>query len=215
MCAWLPVRMIPSDWLTGHGAMSGNDATVTQLLRRASDGDKTALDTLVELLYTELHSIAQEQRARWRGDDTLSATVLVNEAYVRLAKQDSPGWETLAHFKAVAATAMRQIMVSYARRRSAKKRGGDEWNPLTLERVEHLLPALGEGPSTAEAVIGLDDALTRLEEQNPDYRRIVECRFFGGMTIEETAEALGLSPSTVKRRWNLARAWLHRELDPE
>jgi RNA polymerase sigma factor (TIGR02999 family) len=187
---------------------------VNELVERASAGDRGALDELVEVLYQELRSIAHERRARWRGAETLSTTVLVNEAYMRLARLDHATWEDSVHFKAVAATAMRQILVDYSRRRGAKKRGG-EWERLTIDRVAGLFPALADPSSVStEALLQLNDSLLKLERENPDYTRIVECRFFGGMTIEETGEALDISPATVKRRWRLARAWLHREIDP-
>ena len=197
-------------------AMDGSDSRelVTELMERASSGDRRALDELVEVLYDELRAIAEERRARWRGDDTLSATVLVNEAYLRLAKQVDPEWDDRAHFKAVASTAMRQILVDYSRRRSAQKRGAGAWDRLTFDRVADLFSGLGGPPAPpTEALIELDAALKKLEVENPQYGRIVECRFFGEMTIAETAEALEISPATVKRGWNLAQAWLHRELE--
>jgi RNA polymerase sigma factor (TIGR02999 family) len=186
---------------------------LTQLLARASSGDRAALDEIVTRMYDELRAIAEERRARWRGDETLSTTVLVNEAYLRLAQQADPRWESRVHFKAVASTAMRQVLVDYGRRRRAKKRGAGAWDRVTIDRVAELFPALGNSSSPAlESIVDLDGALERLEAENPDYVRLVECRFFGGMTIAETAEALDLSPATVKRRWNVARAWLHRAL---
>ncbi len=185
---------------------------VNELLRLASEGDRVALDELIGVVYAELRSIAKARRGQWRGDQTMSTTALVSEAYLRLAAQEGAQWQNRDHFFAVASRAMRQILLDYARRRGAQKRGG-EWDRVTLEKVDHLFPGLNGLPSDrAETLIELDACLVRLEEESSRHCRIVECRFFGGMTIEETAKALDISTATVKRGWTAARAWLHREL---
>ena len=161
-------------------------------------------------LAAELRNVARLQRRSWRGNDTVSTTVLMSEAYLRLRGQGG-GWSSRAHFMAVASRAMRQILIDYARRRSAVRRGGG-LERITLDRVDDLVPGYASLDEYAERLTLLDSCLRRLEGEEPRYCRIVECRFFSGMTIEETAEALGISPATVKRGWALAKAWLHREM---
>jgi len=182
---------------------------VTQLLEELPDGNAGALDELFALLYDELRMIAHRQRRRWLGDDTLQTTALVHEAFLKLVDQERIAAESRGHFLAVAARAMRHILCNYARDRRAQKRGG---------AIEHV--ALDESGSDSpdnsssepsEALVALDEALRRLEQVDPRKSKVVECRFFGGLTIEETATALGVSPRTVKRDWLVAQAWLHRE----
>lgn len=187
-------------------------STVTRLLGEVRGGDRDALGELFSLVYDELQVLAHRQRRRWEGDHTLNTTVLVHEAYLKLVDGSGIGVESRAHFFALASRAMRHILCNYARDRRARKRGGD------LRRVpldEGRLPA-GPGGSpdrTSDLLAALDDALRRLEELEPRQGRVVECRFFGGMTVEETATALGVSPRTVKRDYAMAQAWLHRELE--
>lgn len=185
---------------------------MTQLLDALRAGDRGAFDHLFPLVYSELHRLAGTQRRRWEGDDTLNTTALVHEAYLRLVDQSAPGWVNRPHFIAVAATAMRQILLDYAKRkRAAKREGARDYVPL--HELEEVLSRNGDASEVLpEALIALDAALVRLEKHNPRQRSIVECRFFGGMTIEDTAEALVLSPATVKRDWTMAQAWLYREL---
>ncbi len=191
---------------------SPQQKTVTGLLRRLRAGEHQAFDALFTLIYEELHEVAGRQRRRWKETETLNTTALVNEAYLRLANQSAPQWQNRAHFLAVASTAMRQILLDYAKRKRTTKRGGKHPH-LSLHEIEAALKGNGD-PSDAgsEALIALDDALRRLEEHDARQSRIVECRFFGGMTIRETAEALGIAPATVKRGWAMAQAWLYREL---
>ncbi len=157
------------------------------------------------LVYNELHRIATRYLQNERSDHTLQSTALVHEAYVRLAEQDLPQWQNRAHFFAVAAQLMRQILVDYARSHRASKRGGDI-----------CMVGLDDAGDKAEAldvdIIALDDALKSLAEMDSQQSRVVELKFFGGLSIEDTAEVLGISASTVKRDWITARAWLHREL---
>ena len=186
--------------------------SVTHLLDALRGGDRGAFERLFPLVYAELHQVAGMQRRRWDGDDTLNTTALVHEAYLRLVDQTAPRWVNRPHFMAVAATAMRQILIDYAKRKQAAKREGSR-NYVPLHELEDVLSGGADASAILpDALIALDAALAALEKHNPRQRQIVECRFFGGMTIEDTAEALALSPATVKRDWTMAQAWLYREL---
>ena len=170
-------------------------------------GDREALETLIPLVYQELRRLAHSYLQRERSDHTLQSTALVHEAYLRLAGENTPQWQNRAHFFGIAAHVMRQILVEYARAHSAEKRGGPNACKLTLEDALQL-------PQTINVdVIALDGALQRLTELDEQQGRIVELRFFAGLTIEDTSEVLGISPATVKRDWTSARAWLYREID--
>jgi RNA polymerase sigma factor (TIGR02999 family) len=158
------------------------------------------------LVYGELRRLAHIYLQRERGDHTLQSTALVHEAYLRLAGQNTPQWQNRAHFFGIAARVMRQILVEYARAHGAAKRGGASVCKLTLD------DALEIQQKTDVDVIALDSALNRLSELDPQQSRIVELRFFAGLTIEDTSEVMGVSPATVKRDWTSARAWLHREI---
>ena len=158
------------------------------------------------LVYTELRRIAQNYLRNERPDHTLQSTALVHEAYVRLTGQNLPQWQNRAHFFAVAAQLMRQILVDYARSHRASKRGGNVYK-LTLDEFE-------EQPRSRDIdIVALDDALKSLAEMDTQQSRVVELKFFGGLSVEDTAEVLGVSAATVKREWISARAWLFRELD--
>ena len=164
------------------------------------------LDALVPLVYDELRRIAARFLRAERANHSLQPTALVNEAYVCLAKQHDVLWDNRAHFVGIAANTMRRVLVDYARERGAQKRGGDRYR-VTLGswiRVEER----------DVDVVALDEALTKLNDFDPTAARIVELRYFGGLTLEETAKSLGSSPATVKRRWTVAKAWLFRELRP-
>lgn len=175
------------------------------LLDRARQGQPAAVEQLVPLLYAELRRIAARALRGERPGQTLQPTALVHEAYLRLLKDDSLSFQNRAHFLAIAARSMRQILVEHARARGAKKRGGQRQR-VTLDEGAAAAP-----PREVE-LVALDAALERLERIDPAHARIVELRFFGGLTNEEAAEALNVSPATVKRRWAVARAWLYREL---
>jgi RNA polymerase sigma factor (TIGR02999 family) len=193
--------------------MSGSQqSSVTQLLDALRAGDNGALEQLFPLVYAELHHLAGIQRRRLDGDDTLNTTAIVHEAYLRLVDQTAPQWVSRPHFMAVAATAMRQILLDYAKRkRAAKREGAGTYVPL--HELEEILAGNGDTlAAVPDALIALDAALEKLEQDNSRRRHIIECRFFGGMTIDETAEALMVSPATVKRESALAQAWLYREL---
>lgn len=178
---------------------------VTRLLAAMAAGDRAAFDELVPLVYDELRDIAHRQLRGERVGRTLATTDLVHEAYLALVGIDRVGWSDRAHFLAVAARAMRRVLINRAAARGAQKRGGGR-RQASLD-VE-ALPA--EMPD--DEMLALDEALRELEARNERYGRVVECRYFAGMSIDETAAALGISPATVKRDWVLARAWLHREL---
>lgn len=199
----------------GPNASEGIDPsqnTVTRLLRDLERGDRGAFDELFPLVYEQLHRAAEWQRRRWQGDETLNTTALVHEAYLRLVGQTAPPWQNRAHFLAVASRAMRQILINYAKAGQAEKRGGGA-KPIPLHEIEAALKGDGD-PAEArdEALAALDDSLRRLESLDDRQCRVVECRFFGSMTIHDTAEALGISPATVKRSWASAQAWLYRDL---
>jgi RNA polymerase sigma-70 factor (ECF subfamily) len=178
---------------------------VTQLLLEWSKGDRQSLDKLLPVVYQELRRLAQHHLRQERPDHTLQATALVHEVYLKLIDTKVARWENRAHFFAVAARVMRHILVDLARERRAQKRGGGQ--KLALEE------ALG-APDEAGApnLVALDEALERLAAVDARQGRIVELRYFGGLSTEETAEVLGISARTVKREWRMARAWLHREL---
>ncbi len=184
---------------------------VTQLLQQAHRGDREAFDRLVPLVYEELERIARGQLRREHGQRTLRTQGLVHEAYLRLLgsgddRGKGPNWESRAHFLAIAARVMRQVLVDGARRRGAAKRGGD-WHRVTLSGAD---PAVDV---SFDEVLALDAALDRLEEMEPRLRRVVECRYFAEMTEDEIAAALEVSTRTVQRDWMKARAWLHQELE--
>jgi RNA polymerase sigma factor (TIGR02999 family) len=187
-----------------EAAPAGSD--VTGLLRAWGQGDEQALERLAPLVYQELRRIAGRYMARERPDHTLQATALVNEAYVRLVDAKGVSWQDRAHFFAISARTMRHILVDFARSRRYKKRGGGA-DPVSLD--ESLVI---QGRPGAD-LVALDDALNAFAAVDARSSRVVELRFFGGLTVEETAEALKLSPETVMRDWKLAKAWLLRELN--
>ena len=181
---------------------------VTRLLREWQAGSGPALERLIPLVYDELHALASRYLSRERRDHTLQTTALVNEAFLKLAGQREVDWQSRAHFFGIAAKLMRRILVDHARRDGRVKRGGGAPH-LPLDDFDP--PAPGAAVDPVDACV-LDTALARLEALDPQQGRVVELRFFGGMTIEETAEVMGISPATIKREWAVARAWLYREL---
>jgi len=184
---------------------TGGSRQVTELLVRWRKGDRQALDALIPLVYGELRRIAQHFLQREKPGHTLQSTALVHEAYVRMVGQNLPEWQSRAHFFGIAAQLMRQILVDHARARQAAKRGGDVFK-LSLDESTAM-------PGQRDLdLIALDDALKSLTELDPQQSRIVELRYFAGLTIEDTSEVLGISPATVKRDWATARAWLQREM---
>jgi RNA polymerase sigma factor (TIGR02999 family) len=179
---------------------------VTQLLRAWSHGERAALDELLPLVYRELHRQAERFMRAQSPGHTLQVTGLVHEAYLRLVDQEGMEWQSRAHFFGVAGKAMRSILVDHARAHRADKRGGGEQH-LTLGAAGAVA-----GAEPAVDVVALDEALNRLAKLDPEQSRLVELRYFAGLSIEETAEVLGTSPATVKRQWRVVRAWLKREL---
>ncbi len=196
-----------SDEASGPAAEELRSRITNILLDWGTAGEQRPMDQLLPLVYEELRRMAHRQLGRERDGHTLSTTALVHEAYLRLVDQTRARWVDRAHFFAVASGVMRRILVDYARRYRAAKRGGDAKH-VDLDNVEVSLEA------RSEMVINLDEALGRLAELNPRLSQVVEYRFFGGMTEEETAEALGVTDRTVRRDWIKAKAWLSRELTP-
>lgn len=178
---------------------------LTQLLRDWSRGDADAFEKLVPIVYDELHGLARRFMRRERSDHTLQTTALVNEAYLKLVGKSDIQWQNRAHFLAVAAQVMRRILVTHARKRGAGKRGGAG---LRIAFDEAMVPVSEKRVD----LVALDDALTRLTGIEPVQARLVELRFFGGLTIEEVSAVLEVSPATAKRKWVAAKAWLFREL---
>lgn len=181
---------------------------ITNLLVKWREGDQAALEELMPLVYGELHRLAARHLRRERAGHTLQATALVHEAYLRLLGERGVSWQNRAHFYAIAARRMRHILVEHARSRDAAKRGGGQYK-LSLSKVDRFAP---RGDVN---LLALDEALERLEWIDPQKSRVIELRYFGGLTIEDTAEVLGISPATVKREWSMARAWLRREISNE
>lgn len=179
---------------------------VTALLTQVGSRGPAAVDRLMSILYDELRGIASRQLRGERADHTLESTALVHEAYVKLVGLDRISWQNRAHFLAVASQAMRRVLVDHAVSRRAQKRGGVR-RKVSLDGIDDPGQA-----QPVETLVALDTALHRLEQIDPRLSRVVECRYFGGMSVDEAAEALHVSPATIKRDWSVARAWLTREL---
>jgi RNA polymerase sigma-70 factor (ECF subfamily) len=188
--------------------MEDTPASVTRLLAEWQGGDPAALDRLLPLVYGELRAIAARHLSRETSGHTLQSTALVHEVYVKLLGQHSVQWQNRAHFFGIAAQMMRRILVDHARRRHRLKRGG----PVLTLSLDDAMAAAEPEPDLD--LIALDDALTSLAGIDPRGARVVELRFFSGLTVEETAVVMATSPGTVKRDWNSARAWLYREMRP-
>jgi RNA polymerase sigma factor (TIGR02999 family) len=188
--------------------MDTSPASVASLVDHARKGDREALAALMPIVYDELRRLAARYMRRERPGQTVQATALVHDVYLRLLQDSQLSWQNRAHFFGIAARSMRQILVERARTRGAAKRGGGRVR-VTFE------PGVIAAEAPSLDLEALDEALTRLAGLDAELARVVEVRFFGGLSIQETAEALGLSPATVKRRWTLARAWLARELVAE
>jgi RNA polymerase sigma factor (TIGR02999 family) len=192
--------------------VASSSPDITRLLVQWSGGDAKALERLVPLVYGELKRIASNQLRRERPEHTMAPTALVHELYLRLIDQRGATWENRIHFFSLAAQLMRRILVDHARARNADKRGGSVTRISIDEALEGGWPTPdGEDPAAAD-VLAVDQALKRLTRLDRDQGRIVELRFFAGLSVEETAHVLKRSPRTVKREWRLARAWLYREL---
>lgn len=178
---------------------------ITGLIRAASAGDQVARNALYDSIYRELRSMARAQRRRWRGNHTMDTTALINEAYVKLADGKPVKFNDRAHFFATASRAMRQILINYSERAAAAKRGGDAIRVTLSEDLSAFDDAIGD-------LLDINALLEKVESANERHARLFECRVFGGMTIDETALVLGISPATVKRDWSLVSAWIYREL---
>jgi RNA polymerase sigma factor (TIGR02999 family) len=178
---------------------------VTALIQGMRRGDSHAADELFHRVYDELHRLANGQRRRWGGNETLNTTALVHEVYLKLVRQEGMSWSNRSHFFAVAARAMRHILINYAERQVASKRGSGAVH-LPLSDADLV------SPGAAEDLLALNDALHALAAVHERSCRVVECRFFGGFSIQETADALAVSTATVERDWSFASAWLRREL---
>ncbi len=183
-------------------------ADITRILHEWRAGSREAFDRLIPIVYNELKTLASRQLAHEWRDNRLDTTAVVNEAYIKLFKQRAVDWQNRGHFFAIAAQMMRRILVDHARRHLREKHGG---KTIHLELTEVREPTAAE-PVDAVDALALDRALVKLGELDPDQVRIVELRFFAGLTVEETAAALAISPGTVKREWAVAKGWLYREL---
>jgi RNA polymerase sigma factor (TIGR02999 family) len=193
---------------SARGKGLSNAQNITQLLQAASAGDRQASDALFESVYRELRVIAKAQRRGWAGNETLNTTALINEAYVRLASAKLSSYRDRSHFFATASKAMRQVLINYAERLATAKRGSNA--------IRVTMPELsGNNDTTFDDLIIINNLLEKLEVKNERHCRLFECRVFGGMTIEETAAALDVSPATVKRDWTLLSAWVYREMQQE
>jgi RNA polymerase sigma factor (TIGR02999 family) len=185
---------------------SADPGEVTAILQQVGQGDNHAADRLIPLVLDELRRLARLQLQREKSDHTLQPTALVNEAYIRLVGDQARDWQSRAHFIGVSASIMRRILIDYARRRHALKRGSEIMAPVDVDQF----PALSD--QQADELLALNMALDKLEKMHPRQRRIVEMRYFGGLSAEETAEVLNLSVITVKRDWMAAKAWLKGQL---
>jgi RNA polymerase sigma factor (TIGR02999 family) len=181
---------------------------ITQLLIKLSNGQRAAVDDLLPLIYDELRSLASNYLRRERVSHTLQPTALVHEAYLKLVDVNQVTWQNRAHFFGVAANLMRRILIDYARQHKADKRGG-EFQKLALDEN------IDKAAEQSTELVALDDALETLSKIDPVKSRIVELRYFGGLTVEETAEVMGISTITVKRHWRMAKAWLYGQLSNE
>jgi RNA polymerase sigma factor (TIGR02999 family) len=203
----------PATTRASAGSAAGG-ADVTGLLIAWSEGDSAALDALIPVVYAELRRQARRALRREAAGHTLQPTALVHEAYLKLVDQRPTRWQGRAQFFGVAARCMRQVLVDAARTRRAAKRGGGA-HPITLSDVDGLADAPAAGhEAVGDDVLALDAALTRLAALDPDQARVVELRYFAGLTLDDTAATLGISPATVSREWRVARRWLRRELAP-
>jgi len=188
--------------------MANGGENITDLLGGYARGDKEALDKLMPVVYNELRQQAARYLRREQAGHTLQTTALIHEAYVRLVDQRNVQWQNRAHFFGIAAQMMRRILVDHARTKKRAKRGGSD---VKVSLADATIPVKEQDLD----IVALDEALTRLAELDEQQSRVVELRFFSGLTVEETAEVMGISPATVKRDWSMAKAWLHRELSGE
>ena len=194
-----------SSWVRGNPVTTPLQIGVTELLADWSKGDPEALSKLMPLVYDELHKLARRHLRGERSDHTLQTTALVHEAYLKLVDQKDANWQNRAQFFAVAAQMMRRILVDYARRHLTSKRGGSFYKVTLDDRLTSSVKDDAE-------LLALDEALERLAALDPRQSRVVELRIFGGLTMEETAHAINISPRTARREWSMAKAWLRKEI---
>ncbi|MDH3222680.1 MAG: ECF-type sigma factor [Gemmatimonadota bacterium] len=194
----------PEESRVPRGELDSDD--ITRLLGAAQRGSSQAMDEVFESVYPKLREMAQSRRRGWRGNYTMNTTALIHEAYVKVARQaEGADYQNRGHFFAVAARAMRQVLINYAEKQNAKKRGGGAAEVTLYEKDAVHEEALDE-------ILALEAALKKLEALSERQAQVVECLFFAGLGVQETAEALAISPATVKRDWSAARAWLYREI---
>lgn len=192
--------------MESHGQGESGGGNITLLLRRSSEGDRDAFHALIPLVYRDLKGIAHRRLRRERPDHTLNTTAIVHEAYLNLVPQATAEWKDRVHFFAVAARVIRHVLIDYARQRGAEKRGG---SAIQIPLREDLQG--GQTPKTVD-LLALGSVLDALAERDPQLRDVVDCRFFAGMTMEETAEALGMSKRSAERAWTRARTYLYKAL---
>ncbi len=194
----------------GRGELLAIAMEINGLLKNSAPSDRHAVDRLFETVYRELYRLAGSHRRRWQGNETLNTTILVHEAYLKLANMQNPRWADHSHFFAVASRAMRHVLVDYARRKMASKRGlGVAPSDIDVDS----LPDLELPEDLSLELLALDQALSQLEAENPRQGQVVECRFFAGLSIEDTCKALGVSESTVRRDWEIAKIHLQQMLE--
>lgn len=186
--------------------MDNSSKQITVLLNQIGDGDGNQVDLLYPLVYEHLREVAHQQLRNERRSHTLETTALVHEAYMKLVDQDKANFKNRSHFLAIAALSMRRILISYARKKNADKRGGND-RPITFQ------DGMAAQESTTEELIDLDDALIKLEQMNEEQAKIVQYRFFGGLTYKEIASVTGSTEDSVRYDWRVARAWLKKEMD--
>jgi RNA polymerase sigma factor (TIGR02999 family) len=200
----------PPDIDVAHRPRMPESRSTQKLLQAVQKGDEEALAALFESVYAELRPIAHNQRRRVNGNMTLKTTEVVHEVFLKFQRSEGEfDWDSRIHFLRVAAQAMRQIIIDYARRRSAEKRGGDK-QPLSLNDTLFNDGVINISEERADVLVALDEAIEQLGQRSPRQRSVVECRFFAGMTIEETAAVLDISTATVNRDWRTARTWLYK-----
>ena len=181
--------------------------TPTRLIQEFSDGNQQALNQLFELIYDELHEVAKRQRNRWQRYETLNTVALINETYLKMWKHQPEQIENRRHFLAIASKAMRQILINYAEKKSAQKRGGSD-DPVSVDEID-----LFADDQAAGDLLEIHELLNMLEVKHERQSKVFECRFFGGMTVEDTAFALNISPATIKRDWQAACNWIYAKLN--
>lgn len=205
-----PARAKPPEPARDRRTMSEDHANLTQLLRAAASGERRDLDALMAAIYEDMHRLARSHMSRERGDHTLQPTALVNEAYLKLIDQRNTDWKDRVHFFAVASRIIRRILVDHAREKLALKRGGGAGERVSMESVAEAV-----SPVAGVDVIALDEALAELAEIDERQAKVVELRFFGGLTVPEIAELLGIAPRSVDRDWQAAKAWLYCRLSDD